>query len=561
MSENKYGYFKYSDFSASAANGATFEIPDVTLQPFFNDNSGNLQAVFTGRSQDFLSFEPQGFDLNKHVRLLDPSAQQFTEGVVSAYRSGSNGLFADGATNSPFKIEISLKGFYSMSGLTIKSRNVIKSLKIEAFRDNTSVASGQFTGSEKEEFFPLVIDNANSITLTVEQVEPLSFIGIWGIQFGTDREFGDESIISASASKLYSLTAKSLEYDTLDLTVLDPQRGDYLVQNKQTIDFCVGDNPIERFYANQGAENGDNTTTIQAYNVVSIFEAQTLGGFTGGGASLVIERLLKPLGYNMVGMDVANAPTIDGYLPICSIREALQYIAIGSGLRFSSQDGIDNNRCLLAEPVPTAPEETAVEYTEANIVGQPKYDKTDLVKSVTLKLHKLSQVKDTEELYHWYIAKNKKVKITFSSPHANLKAYEVTGKNADGDDVISGTPSKNVTFEKKEANYCVVVNKSSNKIVIIGNKYEDTTVEYISKSAELADNDEASEVSYETYICTDDPQAICDELLEQNNRRTKIAFSTLERPKIGKAYNILGKVMVITKVTDTLTGVYEVEAI
>lgn len=561
MSENKYGYFKYSDFSASAANGATFEIPDVTLQPFFNDNSGNLQAVFTGRSQDFLSFEPQGFDLNKHVRLLDPSAQQFTDGVVSAYRSGSNGLFADGATNSPFKIEISLKGFYSMSGLTIKSRNVIKSLKIEAFQDNALVASGQFTGSEKEEFFPLVIDNANSITLTVEQVEPLSFIGIWGIEFGTAREFGDDSIISASASKLYSLTAKSLEYDTLDLTVLDPQRGDYLVQNKQVIDFCVGDKPIERFYANQGTENGDNTTTIQAYNVVSVFETQTLGGFVGGRASLVIEQLLKPIGYNILDMDIANAPTIDGYLPICSIREALQYIAIGSGLRFSSQDWIDNNRCLLAEPVPTEPDETAIEYTEANIVGSPKYDKTDLVKSVTLKLHKLSQVKDTEELYHWYIAKNKKVKITFSSPHANLKAYEVTGKNADGDDVISGTPSSNVFFDKKEANYCVVVNKSSNKIVIIGNKYEDTTVEYISESAELADNDEASEVSYETYICTDDPQAICDELLEQNNRRAKITFSTIDRPKIGKAYNILGKVMVFTKVTDTLTGVFEVEAI
>lgn len=559
MSKNKYGFFKYSDFSASAANGATFDIARVALQKGFDTASGSVSKVFSGTgNQDFRSFEPHGFNLNKKIALFGQAG--IAQGVITAYRSDSNGLFVDGESNFPFKIEISLKGFYSMSGLTIKSRNVIKSMKIEAFQDNALVASGQFTGGE-EEFFPLVIDNANSITLTVEQVEPLSFIGIWGIQFGTDREFGDESIISASVSKLYSLTAKSLEYDTLDLTVLDPQRGDYLVQNKQAIDFCVGDNPIERFYANQGAENGDNTTTIQAYNVVSIFEAQTLGGFTGGGASLVIERLLKPLGHNMVGMDVANAPTIDGYLPICSIREALQYIAIGSGLRFSSQDGIDNNRCLLAEPVPTAPEETAVEYTEANIVGQPKYDKTDLVKSVTLKLHKLSQVKDTEELYHWYIAKNKKVKITFSSPHANLKAYEVTGKNADGDDVISGTPSKNVTFEKKEANYCVVVNKSSNKIVIIGNKYEDTTVEYISKSAELADNDEASEVSYETYICTDDPQAICDELLEQNNRRTKIAFSTLERPKIGKAYNILGKVMVITKVTDTLTGVYEVEAI
>lgn len=557
MSENKYGYFKYSDFSASAANGATFEIPDVALQPFFNDNSGNLQAVFTGRSQDFLSFEPQGFDLNKHVRLLDPSAQQFTEGVVSAYRSGSNGLFADGATNSPFKIEIALTGYYSMSGITVRSRNVIKSLKIEAFRDNEPVASGQFVGNEKEEFFPLVIDNANSVTLTVEQVEPLSFIGIWGIQFGTDREFGDESIISASLSKLYSLAAKSLEYDTLDLTVLDPQRGDYLVQNKQTIDFCVGKKNIERFFANQGAENGDNTTTIQAYNVVSIFETQTLGGFFGAGANQVIRALVKPLGYD-ISIDEWKEPDIDGYIPICSVREALQYIAIGSGLRFSNQDGLDT---LRVEPVPTEPEETAVEYTEANIVGTPKYDKTDLVKSVTLKLHKLSQAKDTEELYHWYIAKNKKVKITFSSPHANLKAYEVTGKNSDGDDVISGTPSSNVFFDKKEANYCVVVNKSSNKIVIIGNKYEDTTVEYISKSAELADNDEASEVSYETYICTDDPQAICDELLEQNNRRTKITFSTLDRPKIGKAYNILGKVMVITKVTDTLTGVYEVEAI
>ena len=560
MNKNKYGFFKYFDFSASAANGATFDIVRVALQKGFDTASGSVSKVFSGTgNQDFRSFEPQGFNLNEKVALFGQTGIE--QGIVTAYRSDSNGLFVDGESNFPFKIEISLKGYYSMSGLTIKSRNVIKSLKIEAFRDNASVASGQFTGSEKEEFFPLVIDNTNSITLTVEQVEPLSFIGIWGIQFGTDREFGDDSIISASVSKLYSLTAKSLEYDTLDLTVLDPQRGDYLVQNKQTIDFCVGEKPIERFYANQGTENGDNTTTIQAYNVVSVFETQTLGGFFGADASRVIELIIKPIGYNVLDMDIANAPTIDGYLPICSIREALQYIAIGSGLRFSSQDGIDNNRCLLAEPVPKVPEETAIEYTEANIVGSPKYDKTDLVKSVTLKLHKLSQVKDTEELYHWYIAKNKKVKITFSSPHANLKAYEVTGKNADGDDVISGTPSSNVFFDKKEANYCVVVNKSSNKIVIIGNKYEDTTVEYVSKSAELADNDEASEVSYETYICTDDPQAICDELLEQNNRCTKITFSTLDRPKIGKAYNILGKVMVITKVTDTLTGVYEVEAI
>ncbi len=555
MSENKYGFFKYSDFSASAANGATFDIADVALQNGFDTSSGSLAKVFDGTgNQNFRSFEPQGFNLNEKIALYGQTG--IAQGVVTAYRSDSNGLFTDGATNSPFKIEIALTGYYSMSGLTIKSRNVIKSFKIEAYQDNTLVASGQLVGNDKEEFFPLVIEDANSIVLTVEQVEPLSFVGIWGIQFGTDREFGDDSIISASVAKLYSLTAKSLEYDTLDLTVLDPQRGDYLVQNKQIIDFCVGSKNIERFFANQGVENGDNTTTIQAYNVVSIFEAQTLGGFTGGRASHVLELLLKPLGYN-VNIDAWKSPNIDGYIPICTVREALQYIAIGSGLRFSNQDGLDT---LRVEPVPTEPEETAVEYTEANIVGQPKYDKTDMVKTVTLKLHKLSQVEDTEELYHWYIAKNKKVKITFSGPHANLKAYEVTGQNVDGDDLVEETPSKNVTFDKKEANYCVVVNKSSNKIVIVGNKYEDTTVEYTSSNAQLADNDEASEVSYETYICTDDPQAICDELLEQNNRRTKITFSTLDRPKIGKAYNIIGKVMVITKVTDTLTGVYEVEA-
>lgn len=556
MSKNKYGFFKYLDFSASAANGATFDIARVALQKGFDTASGSVSKVFSGTgNQDFRSFEPQGFNLNEKVALFGQTG--IAQGVITAYRSDSNGLFVDGESSFPFKLEISLKGFYSMSGLTIKSRNVIKSLKIEAFRDNEPVASGQFTGSEKEEFFPLVIEDANNITLTVEQVEPLSFIGIWGIEFGTAREFGDDSIISASVSKLYSLTAKSLEYDTLDLTVLDPQRGDYLVQNKQMIDFCVGEKNIERFFANQGAENGDNTTRIQAYNVVSVFEAQTLGGFFGAGANQVIRALVKPLGYD-ISIDEWKEPDIDGYIPVCPVREALQYIAIGSGLRFSNQDGLDT---LRVEPVPTEPEETAVEYTEANIVGTPKHDKTDLVKSVTLKLHKLSQVKDTEELYHWYIAKNKKVKITFSSPHANLKAYEVTGHNVDGDDLVAETPSKNVTFEKKEANYCVVVNKSSNKIVIVGNKYEDTTVEYVAKSAELEDNDEASEVSYETYICTDDPQAICDELLEQNNRRTKITFSTLYRPKIGKAYNILGDVMVVTKVTDTLTGVFEVEAI
>ena len=186
MSKNKYGFFKYSDFSASAANGATFDIARVALQNGFDTASGSVSKVFSGTgNQNFRSFEPHGFNLNEKVALFGQAG--IAQGVITAYRSDSNGLFVDGESNFPFKLEISLKGFYSMSGLTIKSRNLIKSLKIEAFRDNEPVASGQFAGSEKEEFFPLVIEDANNITLTVEQVEPLSFIGIWGIEFGTAR--------------------------------------------------------------------------------------------------------------------------------------------------------------------------------------------------------------------------------------------------------------------------------------------------------------------------------------------------------------------------------------
>ena len=177
-----------------------------------------------------------------------------------------------------------------------------------------------------------------------------------------------------------------------------------------------------------------------------------------------------------------------------------------------------------------------------------------------MKNHNYSKGTESVEAYHWYISTTQNVTITFSEPLHSLKAYEVTGVDENGNDIISTQQSTNVTFIKKEANYCIVSNTSSNKIVIKGLKYIDSTVNFEKKNPYMAVTGSYDDVNVELTISSN-PQEVCNLLYDLYSRKNSINFITFESLKIGGYYNILGENLNIKSITHSLNGLYEVEAV
>ena len=177
-----------------------------------------------------------------------------------------------------------------------------------------------------------------------------------------------------------------------------------------------------------------------------------------------------------------------------------------------------------------------------------------------VKQHNYSKGTEETELYHWYISTTENVLITFSAPMHSLKAYEVTGVDENGNDIISETESRNVNFIKSGANYCIVSNKSSNKIVIKGLGYVDSTVNYVKNNPLIAINEVYEEKTVELTISSN-PQEVCNLLYDLYSRKNSIKFNTFQDLEVGGYYNILGENLNIKSKHQTLNGIYEVEAV
>lgn len=538
---NKYGYFKYSDFAVGAKKYLTYST-NATLQ-----TGSALTDLSVGvLPYDFASFEQDEYVTTKPKKLYDLITSL---GFLTADISDENGDFA-----TPITITADFSAYFSMTGITISSRNIIKGLNITAYRDNVEIVNKNFSAANKEEFYTIDIVLANKIVFTVTKIDkPYHFLGLFGIDFGKIRIFDETQQISAQITQNFSVLGNTLEYDTLDLSIIEQDEGDYLFQKKQPIDYFVGEQKKVTFYVDNGVKNDDNTVKVTAYDEIANLEDNFLGGMY---ENYPFNDLLNDIFANT---DIDFETTVEteninlnGYLPITSRRKALQTILEAS-----------NIRCYKGEKLFFKPLESVLEgviLDETNIIDRPQKTKKQEIKSVTVNQKVYSRGTEEAEAYHWYVSTTQDILLTFSSPLHSLKAYEVTGVDGNGNDIVSETESANVQFLEAGANYCVVRNRSANKIVIKGQKYIESTVEYKRINPLTALNESYENINIELTISAN-PQEVCDLLYNLYSRKNSIRFITLEPLKIGGYYSILGENLNIKSITHSLNGLYEVEAV
>lgn len=537
---NKYGEFHYEDYAIGAKEKAEYSSNEELQE---GSSLDQLKAGVLPVS--FASFEQDAYVTRTPYLLYNGSVEI---GFVSSQISDISGNF-----ETPIKLTITFPEYFSMTGITINSRNVVKSIHIAGYQNETLIADGLFSATSKEQFYPISLDLVNRIELEVISInESYHFFGIFSIQYGKLRIFDAKMIESARITNNFSVIGDTLEYDTLDLFVINPEdEGGYLFQRKQPIYFVQNYQKKMKFYVDSGDEYENNTVDILAYDEIANLEDTFLGGLYKN--KHVSELIAEILGDSVEYLvEEPEETTVSGYIPICTKRKALQMAMIASNLRCYKKDKL----VFKALEGSTRGEK----ITQQNIAGNPKRSKKQPVRSVVVKKHNYSKNKEQTELHHWYLSKNELTQINFSAPMHTLSAYEVTGEDEFGNDVISETPSENVSFVEVGDNYCIVSANTENKVVIYGLGYSDSTERVKQENAIIGSNRIYSDIEIDLTLCGN-AKNICEVLYSLYSKKDSIRFNTLVDVEVGGLYEILGQPYYIKRKKDTLEGLYEVEAV
>lgn len=556
---NECGYFRYDDIVVGAKEQAKFSTENE-LQP-----GSTVEMLKNGvEPYNFASLETDTYITDAPKRFADDSSL----GFVSSSVSDENGNFANPQS---FSIRFDDETLVTTYGITIYSENILQVNVRMIVMD----ASGprfiqyKFQGTQKNEFFSWDAVQTKSIIVLVGSIDqPGAFLRIYNIELGRTILFEESNLLSARVHTTFPLTGESIEYNTLDLQVLYDRVHGYFFQRRQPIVFMDADGtPRQTFYVQQGetVETSSGlqtayTAKISAYDVIESMEDTFLGGMY---ESVPVQSLLADImGIIPYTVQGADGIVMTGHIPITTRRKALALVCRGCNLR------VYRGASIVIQPLEKTGNSV---YDRQNIVDAPTVDVRTEIVSLTLQEHNYSKGTEEKELYHWYISKTYPVTITWSDPVHTLKAYEVTGVDANGNDIISEAESKAVTFDMVNANYCIVTNTSDNKIVIRGHLYVDSTVNYTKSESQSQAYDSVNTVTIDKQTILSDAQAVLNMLYEIYTRTATVTSQYADvanaigqkqsTPYAGQCAEVLGNLRTVTSVNDTLCGLYDMEAI
>jgi hypothetical protein len=541
VSENRYGYFKYADVSFGAKETANYTA-DFELQ-----NGSALTQLSVGvKPYDYASFE-QGAYNTENPKKIYKSGEKL--GLLSSVISNDEGVF-----ENPLKLTSVFANYHTMTGVTLNSRNLILEIEIIGYRDDEEITRLTTSAENQNNFFEFAMELVNKVDIIVKKIaEPYHFFGIFDIEYGAVRVFDDTTNSSAEIKEYYSVYGDSLEYNTLDLSIVNFDNKDFFFQRKQSVEYIVNDAVKTRFFIESGNELDEAQISFVAYDNISNLEDTFYGGiYTNYSLPQLINDVFENKEINYEIDERLNDVVVNGYLPVSTRRKALQTILQGT-----------NTRCFKKEKMYFAPVELTVKdliLDESNVLSNPIKTKKQEISSMILTTHNYSKGKQETELYHWFLSTSENTKIVFNEPAHKLKAYEVTGVDSDGNETISTTVSKNVEFIETHPNYCIVKSNTLRKIVINGLTYTDSTVEHKKNNNFLLLNNNYAEKKVDLTL-TSNPQSVCDMLYDLYSRKNSIVFKSFEDLEVGGYYNILGENLNIKSKYHDLNGIYEYEAV
>lgn len=175
--------------------------------------------------------------------------------------------------------------------------------------------------------------------------KPYRPIMIHGIEFGTRTTLNDEHITSHSITWETSIDSGAAIISTIDFTV-STQTAPELPEVGRKIKAYNGDTQLMTAYVTRKRKTGEYAVEVEAECALSRLEKISHGGnmYSGITAATLLSELLGTSGVSYELPGFKSNVTLSGYIPPCTLREALRQVAFALGLII---DATSNDRIKL----------------------------------------------------------------------------------------------------------------------------------------------------------------------------------------------------------------------
>lgn len=449
----------YGLFDVTAADDSTQTCSDV--QPFADVTVINTPDLDNLTVEPWATLETNQWILDGSKKAFSDEPSEETFGLWSLSMSGDDCNF-----ETPVVLTCTFTEPHTTVGVTFifreDSDEYANSVKVQYYNSSNALIDTKTYAPDRPNYFASgLVEDYTKITCTFYGTSlPNRYLKLTEIKFGAVKIFDEDSIISAQILEEVAPTGSELTINTLEFTVyttdfalLDPNGVYAALQQKQAINAKIDGADFGTFFLDEPESEDDDTTTFKCIDFVGVIDLTNfMGGiYSGKTVSSLIGEIMTSAGVlaSEYQLDATLASkTVDGYIPICTHREALQQVAFAIGAVVDCSRG----KKIKIYPAPTT--------SSGTITHDEKFDGhkvkfTSLVTGVEVTAHKYTVSSDTSSAFEGTLSVGTHT-ITFSSPYTNLS---VTGG----------------TLQESGVNYAVVNVTTAGEVKISGKQYVDNT--------------------------------------------------------------------------------------
>lgn len=443
--------------------------------------------------------------------------------------------------------------YHTTAGLTLTftGDSLPKAITITYYQNETVLGAFTHEITSFTYFATDVVENYNKVTFefTGTQV-PYRYIKMSELLWGIVKVWSKDAIVSASVLEELNLTSdevsiNELEFDIYDrdnaFDILNPQGIYTTLQQRQplTVTEYINNAPVQMgtFYLSEWESTVGKIAHFKASDMLGVldnimYRQKTIWNNTT--ASTIFEDIFTQGEFtDYIVSDEISSLTLNGYVPIISIREALHQVCFA--LRCTINAGRDGK--LHIERITESEINPITKGSKSNT----KLTQEPLTNSVVVNAYNFT-LGSSEQLY---------------SESLGVGTYEISVE-ASGTKTCTGG-----TITEQGLNYVIVKVTTTGTVTIKGAKYVESITKY-TKKAEIYNNLQEVEVSGVYCISNSNGQQVADYLYNDYQRRITQEFTLiLEDEEVGDTVDVeienTTKQGIITRLETNLTGGYITE--
>lgn len=382
----------YKDIALGAAENATVThsgvegISTPSLLPFGAD-TGALATC-----------EHNGWGLTHDYKVKGGQKVAYWSSEIS----GSNGLFE----TAPM-LALTFSELFSSTGLTFQfspdTGEYCSNMYVEWRRDGAVISNGTYKPTSAVFVIENTVEGFNSIGISFHITSlPKRRLKLEKLTIGLIREFTNKELTDAKFVNEIDLISDTIPVNVLDASFHSTGEAEFLFQKKQAVEAYNDSDLMGVYFIETGEQTGARDYSISCQDAIGVLDLDTYTGKNIWLKDTPCETIIAAvLGgtFDFELDDALRGRMLRGYIPECTKREALQYIAFAL-MACVDTSGTDKIRFFVPEY------SNAKEIPAAETYTGGKINVADTVTEVAVALYTIPGASDNvieigDDTYHY----------------------------------------------------------------------------------------------------------------------------------------------------------------